>query len=333
MDVVFSADAFEAQDRYKRFQEIVADHTGVFEVQPHDRSSLNTRVLGLIREPFTFNAFSAFREPLVITRPKRLIRPEDTNSYWVTAVTVGEWSVRLDDGDITMKPGEVIIFDPADEVAVNYQPSGPESECTIINITMPKHLLTASSGALPARFPLYIPLANPMSTILYGMIQNICARSTQLADGHIERVMDRLADIICESILDNFKYRDQYQTYESTHSWLAKAAIEKRLFDPELDANFIALSIGQNADYVQKLFVSENTTFTDWVRSRRLERLRAEFERPDRLSDSVDSIASNWGYRDITSMSRELIAKFGLDVADFRATARIRAALAGKDSL
>jgi AraC family transcriptional activator of tynA and feaB len=325
MEVVFSADAYDTQDRYNRFQEIVADHTGVFEVQPHDRSCLNTRVLGLIREPFTFNAFSAFREPLVITRPKRLIRPEDTNSYWVTAVTVGEWSVRLDDGDITMQPGEIIIFDPADEVAVNYQPFGPDAECTIINITMPKHLLTSSSGALPARFPLYIPLANPMSTILFGMIHHICMRSAQLTDGHIERVMDRLADILCETVLDNFKYRDQHQTYQSTHLWLAKATIENRLYDPGLDAQFVAASIGKTVDYVQDMFRSENTSFADWVGSRRLERLRAEFERPDRLNESVDKIAAQWGFSDVTSMSRDLNAKFGLDVADFRATARIRA--------
>jgi AraC-like DNA-binding protein len=326
VDIVFESKDYDLQDRYKRFQEVVADHTGGHEVEPHDRSSMNTSVHGLKREPFTFNAFTAHNEPLVATRPRRLILPEETCDYWITAVTYGEWAVRSNNGDFVMKPGEVIIFDPADEIAVNFRPGGPKSESTIINLTMPKHLLTASSGTLPARFPIYISLANPMSTILFGMISNICHRAVDVNDGHIEQVMDRLADIICETILENFKYRDQYQTYEATHAWLAKATIEKNLLDREINLPAIAARIGKSECYVRRLFAHENTTFEDWVRARRLERLREEFERPDRLNASVISIAANWGYDDLSNMSEDLIAKFGLDAADFRNTARIRAA-------
>jgi AraC-like DNA-binding protein len=325
VDLVFDPKEHTQPDRYKRFQDVVAEHTGGHEIVPHDRASLNASIRGLIREPFTFNAFTAHYEPISVTRPQRLILPEETCDYWITAVTDGEWAVRSNNGHFVMKPGEVIIFDPADEIAVNFRPGGPNADSTIINVTMPKHLLTAASGALPARFPIYISLANPMSTILYGMISNICHRASEVNDGHIERVMDRLADIICETILENFKYRDQYQTYEATHAWLAKATIERNLLDREINLPTIAALIGKSAAYVRRLFAHENTTFEDWVWSRRLERLREEFERPDRLNASVTAIAANWGYDDVSNMSEDLITKFGLDAADFRNTARIRA--------
>ena len=322
MELVFKASEFERQFRFRKYQDTAAEFTGQFRVDPHDRADMNAEIHGLERGPFMFNAFKSFDAPMAISRTRSMIRPEDADFYWVTAVTAGDWAVRTGDADVVMKRGELMIFDPADETFVKYLPDGPTRTSAIVNITLPKTFLTAASGILPVKFPLYVPRSNPMATLLFGMIEHVCEMSSALPDDQIGIIIDRLSDLLCETVIDNFRYRDEAQTYEATHRWVVKSAVERNLADPLLSVEAISVMCGRDLPYLLSLFSEEAGGFENYVRQRRLERIRADLERPDQLGVDLSDIARRRGWVDLPGLDKALTDMFGIGVAELRGRAR-----------
>ena len=318
MELVFKASEYERQYRFRQYQDTAAEFTGVFQVDPHDRADMNAEIHGLTRGAFTFNAFRSYDAPMAISRTHSMIRPEDADFYWVTAVTAGHWAVRTADADVVMQRGELMIFDPADETFVKYLPDGPTRSSAIVNITLPKTFLTAASGVLPIRFPFYVPRRNPMATLLFGMIEHVCEMSSELPDEQIGVIIDRLSDLLCETVIYNFRYRDQHQTFDATYRWLVKSVVEQNLADPLLNVERVADLCGRDLAYLTGLFREEAGSFDAYLHDRRLERIRADLERPDQLQVDLADIAARRGWVDLPGLDRSLTHRFGVGVAELR---------------
>jgi acetamidase/formamidase/AraC-like DNA-binding protein len=95
-------------------------------------------------------------------------------------------------------------------------------------------------------------------------------------------------------------------------------AIERRLDDPDLTPARVAEAEGISGRYLQKLFEGSGSSFTHYLRERRLQRTSAELSNPAEAHHSISEIAYRNGFSDSAHFSRVFRHRFGLSPREFR---------------
>jgi acetamidase/formamidase/AraC-like DNA-binding protein len=94
--------------------------------------------------------------------------------------------------------------------------------------------------------------------------------------------------------------------------------IERRLDDPDLTPARVAESEGISERYLQRLFEGSGSSFTHYLRERRLQRTSAELSNPAEAHYSISEIAYRNGFSDSAHFSRAFRHRFGLSPREFR---------------
>ena len=103
-------------------------------------------------------------------------------------------------------------------------------------------------------------------------------------------------------------------------------SIEANLGDPELGVGRLAKEERVSPRYVQKLFETAGQSFSTFLRSRRLERCRAELADPLYEKVSVSDICFRWGFNDPAHFSRIFRERYGASPRAFRHEASLEIA-------
>lgn len=98
--------------------------------------------------------------------------------------------------------------------------------------------------------------------------------------------------------------------------------LESQLGDPELTVQAIASGEGVSVRYLQQLFARFGQTVTGYLKSRRLERARAELASPLHTQLSISEICFRWGFNQSAHFSRAYRERFGEAPRDTRNRAR-----------
>src|SRR6202022_94366 len=102
--------------------------------------------------------------------------------------------------------------------------------------------------------------------------------------------------------------------------------IERKLGDANLTPARAAEVEGISERYVQKLFEGSGSSFTHYLRERRLQRTSAELSNPAEAHHSISEIAYRNGFNDSAHFSRAFRHRFGLSPREFRQQVIDRAA-------
>ena len=94
--------------------------------------------------------------------------------------------------------------------------------------------------------------------------------------------------------------------------------IESLLAEPDLTLKRIADEAGVSSRYLQKLFAAQGTSFSAYLRLRRLERCRLELASPVYGALSISQISFNWGFNGSSHFSRAFRAQYGVSPREFR---------------
>lgn len=97
-----------------------------------------------------------------------------------------------------------------------------------------------------------------------------------------------------------------------------KAAIERQLGEPDLSIHGIAATNGISPRYVRKLFQDEETTFSDFVLSRRLERACRMLRHPEHTASTIAAIAYACGFGDLSYFNRSFRRRYGMTPSEYR---------------
>ncbi|KKW68189.1 hypothetical protein AAV94_06320 [Lampropedia cohaerens] len=81
-------------------------------------------------------------------------------------------------------------------------------------------------------------------------------------------------------------------------------SIENQLKEPNLNLGTIAQQEGVSPRYIQKLFEMAGTSFSQYVRERRLEHCRSELLSKEHRHLSISDICFRWGFNDAAHFSR-----------------------------
>jgi AraC-like DNA-binding protein len=134
-------------------------------------------------------------------------------------------------------------------------------------------------------------------------------------------VINMLAAAISEQL--GCESRVPPETHRAALIMKIKAFIDARLEDPELTSSRISDAHNISPRYLQKLFESEGSTVTDWIRSRRLEHCRSDLLDPRFAGTPIAVIAARWGLIDSSYFARLFKIAYGAAPREYRAHASL----------
>ncbi|MGW1057948.1 helix-turn-helix domain-containing protein [Micromonospora rubida] len=130
--------------------------------------------------------------------------------------------------------------------------------------------------------------------------------------------VDLLTAFLHSQHLDDF--RPSAETRQRVLRLRIDDFIERRIGDPDLSPQMVALAHGISVRALHRLFENENLTVARWIRHRRLERCRHDLADPLLAHRTIERVASRWGLTDAAHFSRVFRNAYGISPRDYRAT-------------
>jgi AraC-like DNA-binding protein len=320
-DVVTSLNthSFTGVDGFDAFYDKVSERLLPVRVSTEDvatfRATLRSATLG----PVQMNELWA-SQPFVGRRTSKHIASTDAEYLKVIVQLSGLSMVRQGGANITLRPGDFILYDTARP----YQISGAAS--THMQMLMFGHdALPLSPSQVQwvtfRRFSGREGLGSLVAQYVVGLarqLDSVGSGAWHLADATLNLFAAAFADQLTHAGLSNC---------EAGLLLRIRAHIEHRLDDPDLDVASIAAAHHVSVRRLQKLFADHEETVTGWIRNRRIEHCRNDLANPALADRTVSSIATRWGMFDPAYFSRLFKSTYGLSPREYRvrALAEVRA--------
>lgn len=112
---------------------------------------------------------------------------------------------------------------------------------------------------------------------------------------------------------------DQPTSVQLSHLRRICRTVEARLGDAELSVESVARIEGLSARYLQKLFKVGATSFSEYLRERRLERCRLDLANRALNHFTISELCFRWGFGDAANFSRAFTARYGVSPKAYRA--------------
>ncbi|MGH8598624.1 MAG: helix-turn-helix domain-containing protein, partial [Gammaproteobacteria bacterium] len=94
--------------------------------------------------------------------------------------------------------------------------------------------------------------------------------------------------------------------------------IEVRLGDPKLSLSAIADHESISPRYLQRLFEAGGTSFSEYVRERRLERCHSDLKNPKLAHETITDLCFRYGFNDAAHFSRAFKERYGTSPRTYR---------------
>jgi AraC-like DNA-binding protein len=276
------------------------------------RARLRSASLGVVQlnELWTSN-------PFVARRTSKHIARTDADYLKVSVQLSGVCVVSRGGQNITLRPGDFILYDTARP----YQISGAAS-FHMQTLMFARDSLRLSASQLQwlttRRISGREGLGSLVAQYLAGLarqLDTVGSGSWHLADATLDLLAAAFAEQLAHTGATDFGIG------EAGLLLRVRTHIEHRLDDPDLDVATIAAAHHVSVRKLQKLFADHEQTVTGWIRSRRIEHCRRDLANPALADRTVSSIATKWGLFDPAHFSRLFKSTYGLSPREYRVKA------------
>src|ERR1700682_4759985 len=188
-------------------------------------------------------------------------------------------------------------------------------------------VLSVTSDAFPGR-KVSKPVLDEVRVLASGGFTEVFSRTLESAARNLETLSDTEWAAVAQSLADLLPtfVRQLMASATDAGGTATQAAIlhrlcqtiERKLDDPDLTPGRVAEAEGISERYLQKLFEGSGSSFTHYLRERRLQRTSAELSNPAEAHHSISEIAYRNGFNDSAHFSRAFRHRFGLSPREFR---------------
>lgn len=310
------SDDVPRQDRLSFVHDFVARHVGGMEFRPADSDNVMIDLEAVLL-PGTLTVGRGIYTPMHGARTPYLL--QDGRDHYLLTYHTEDHEISIDGkAPIKVAAGDVIVTSEA--IASQFW-LGKQTSVEVVSLD--RRLLAALVPRIE-REPSYV-ISRAASLPLFISYIKALRRSppASLKAGEIaSRHVYDLAALLFDGLVAGGAERNE-NSIAAARLKLIKKDILERLSNPSLHIDTVAQRQGITARYVQRLFEDDGTTFSDFVRERRLDLVLALLESPGRKSHTIASIAVDAGFSDIASFNRAFRNRFGTTPSQIRASTLI----------
>jgi AraC-like DNA-binding protein len=224
-------------------------------------------------------------------------------------ITQGRQELVLGDGDATLvSMGDVCSF--------THRPPGD-----ILALRVPRKQFAPLVTAVDDRYLRCIPNGTPALTLLTDYIKLIHDDQKVMSPELQRLVVGHVHDLMAAAVGTT---RDAAETTEARGLRAArlhaiKQDIARNIDQPDLSVATLAAHHHCTPRFIQRLFETEATTFTDYVLAQRLARAHRMLTDPRRAREKISSIAFDAGFADVSYFNRAFRQYYGNTPSGIRA--------------
>ncbi len=310
----FSTADYAPHQRVEALHEILGRNLQKVHVEPIAGESFHTEVT--LRRMPGLALYTASRSAAIYRRSRELIEHDDV--VVIAGLTSG-YEVHHLGRTLNMGHGQAVILTGAEPASF-----GGPAQNSVNLLRVPVRLLAPLVSDLDAAYGRTIPANNPALRLLVAYV-GILAEMDAAAARDLERQMaTHIHDLMALAIGAT---RDAAEMAKSRGARAArlraiKQDIATRLDQPDLCVATIAARHQLNPRWVQRLFESEGTTFTEYVLGQRLTRARRLLTDPLHANQKVSAIALDIGFGDLSYFNRAFRRRYGMTPSELRAAAK-----------
>jgi AraC-like DNA-binding protein len=245
--------------------------------------------------------------------------PNQAAAIWLGVLLAGKATLTETDGHQSpMNVGDVIFGPTGVEATLQF-----ETDFQFLIIKAPRVALGPRLIAPLAPKVGYLPAKVGVNHVFSGMLRATADVLETLTSVQLRPVELALTEflITCLAADDKPIARGGAAGARAAHLHRICQTIETMLGNPKLTLAHVAAEHGVSPRYLQKLFASSAQVFSHYVRSRRLERCRADLVSPLHAQLSISEICFRWGFNGSAHFSHAFRDQYGVSPREYRRSA------------
>lgn len=248
--------------------------------------------------------------------------PDHNSAIWLAALIEGEAILEVAGVQTMIAPGSIIVGASGVDSTLRIT-----SAFTILFIKLPQ-LAVSPRLIIPLGQRVGLLGAHPaIQKIFHGLLANIAGTLDSLTADQFPPIEQSIIEFLVACLASDGRVESRGGAAGARASHLRRICmrIETMLHDPELSLVTAAADNGVSPRYVQKLFTDNRTSFSSYLKRRRLERCYADLVSPIHSQLAISEICFRWGFNDAAHFSRAFRERFGISPSQHRQSAEKQA--------
>lgn len=249
-----------------------------------------------------------------VMRTPRVISRSNEDCFIVSLQTQGGAIISQDGRDAVMTPGDFAIYDSTRPYTLHFDDDFEE-----IVLKMPGDPLRSLLRNTDQLTATTVSGRSAAGHLLVNMVSTLRDEAHSLAPASAAAVAHGVISVVVAGLQSLPACgKAEPSTLNAYHVLRIKEAIDRRLHDPSLRLDGVALSLGMSVGHLHRLFKGEPATPAQYLWRRRLEACSRELLDPRRARSSVAAIAFAWGFNDAAHFSRTFRERFNCSPREWR---------------
>ena len=249
-----------------------------------------------------------------VMRTPRVISRSNDDCFIVSLQTHGGAIISQDGRDAVMTPGDFAIYDSTRPYTLHFDDDFEE-----IVLKMPGEQVRSLLRNTDQLTATTVSGRSAAGHLLINMVSTLRDEAESLAPACAAAVAHGVISVLVAGLQSLPACGKVEPTaMNAYHVARIKQAIDRRLHDPSLSLDQVALELGMSVGHLHRLFKGEPATPAQYLWNRRLEACSRELLDPRRARASVAEIAFSWGFNDAAHFSRAFRERFKCSPREWR---------------
>jgi len=259
--------------------------------------------------------FSSVRaDGQIVERTHARIRRAREEVMLISLQVRGTGVIAQDGREARLAPGDFACYDSTRPYTLTFT-----ADFEQIVLHMPREAMIRRIGRTEAWTARRIEATSPVGSLVLPFVRQTASIVSDITLATASQLSETCLSLVTAALTEKGSETESNSAARTALIFRAKALIDSQLHDHMLNTEKVAGLVGISPRYLQDLFHAEQSTVSDWIWKRRLERSRRYLADPLHAGDSIAQIALSCGFADFGHFSRRYKDAFGVSPRDDRA--------------
>ncbi|MCH6158880.1 helix-turn-helix domain-containing protein [Streptomyces marispadix] len=255
-------------------------------------------------------------------RTPKLIRQSDPELYHLALAQRGSVAIEQADRQTVLGSGDLTLSTTSRPYLGRLAADQSEapSGVTLVQALLPRALLPLPADAADRLLAADLPARQGLGALFAQFIARLATDTTRYGPTDASRLGGVALDLAASLVAHHFGADRELppETHRQTLAVRVHAFIYRHLGDPRLAPDMIAAAHHISSRTLHRIFQSQGTTVSMFIREQRLERARRDLADPTLATRPINAIAIRWGFRRPADFTRAFRTAYGMPPREYR---------------